>query len=42
MFIYLHGLSDVTLIFSQYVAAMQAFKDKYYGWDGSEHVWFTK
>lgn len=35
-------VSDVTLIFSQYVAAMQAFKSKYYGWDGSEHVWFTK
>ena len=35
-------VSDVTLIFSQYVAAMQAFKGKYYGWDGSEHRWFTK
>lgn len=35
-------VSDVTLIFSQYVAAMQAFKSTYHGWDGSEHVWFTK
>jgi hypothetical protein len=26
-------LSDVTLILSQYVAAMEAFKRKYYGWD---------
>lgn len=34
--------SDVTLVFSQYVAAMQAFKRKYYGWDGSESRWFTK
>jgi len=35
-------VSDVTLIFSQYVAAMQAFKGRYHGWDGSEHRWFTK
>ncbi len=35
-------VSDVTLIFSQYVAAMQAFKGKYYGWDGSKQRWFTK
>jgi hypothetical protein len=35
-------VSDVTLIFSQYVAAMQAFRCKYHGWDGSEHRWFTK
>lgn len=34
--------SDVTLVFSQYVAAMQAFKQKYYGWNGSEHAWFLK
>ncbi len=34
-------VSDVTLIFSQYVAAMHAFKRKYYGYDGSEHRWFT-
>ncbi|HDH1461347.1 TPA: hypothetical protein ACT15H_003612 [Klebsiella michiganensis] len=32
--------SDVTLILSQYVAAMDAFYHKYYGWDGSEHRWF--
>ena len=35
-------VSDVTLILSQYVAAMKAFHEKYYGWDGSEHDWFTK
>jgi hypothetical protein len=35
-------VSDVTLIFSQYVAAMKAFKSKYYGWDGSENVWSVK
>ncbi len=35
-------VSDVTLIFSQYVAAMHAFERKYHGWDGSEHRWFTK
>jgi hypothetical protein len=33
--------SDVTLILSQYVAAMKAFHDNHYGWDGSKHVWFT-
>jgi hypothetical protein len=35
-------VSDVTLIFSQYVAAMQAFQGRYYGWTGSENAWFTK
>ena len=34
--------SDVTLILSQYVAAMDAFHGKYYGWDGSEHNWFIE
>lgn len=32
--------SDVTLILSQYVAAMNAFHGKHYGWDGSNHIWF--
>jgi len=32
--------SDVTLILSQYVAAMNAFHGKYHGWDGSNHTWF--
>jgi hypothetical protein len=32
--------SDVTLILSQYVAAMSAFREKYYGWEGSNHTWF--
>jgi hypothetical protein len=31
--------SDVTLVLSQYVAAMQAFKQKYHRWNGSEHAW---
>ncbi len=34
--------SDVTLVLSQYVAAMQAFKGKYFGWNGSESAWFIK
>lgn len=34
-------VSDVTLILSQYVAAMTEFHNKYHGWDGSEHRWFT-
>jgi hypothetical protein len=34
--------SDVTLILSQYVAAMNAFHQKHYGWDGSSHIWFIK
>lgn len=32
-------MSDVTLIFSQYVAAMHAFKTKYHGWNGADHAW---
>lgn len=32
--------SDVTLILSQYVAVMNAFHGKHYGWDGSNHIWF--
>lgn len=35
-------MSDVTLMLSQYVAAMNAFKEKYHGWDGSTHKWFLK
>jgi hypothetical protein len=34
-------MSDVTLILSQYVAAMKEFCKKYYRWDDSEHRWFT-
>ena len=34
--------SDVTLILSQYVAAMDAFHDKHYGWNGSDRAWFIK
>ncbi|MFB0593944.1 hypothetical protein ACSZM9_04970 [Aeromonas hydrophila] len=34
--------SDVTLILSQYMAAMNAFHDKHYGWNGSNHVWFIE
>jgi hypothetical protein len=34
--------SDVTLILSQYVAAMKAFHVKYYGWDGSNNTWFIQ
>lgn len=35
-------VSDVTLIFSQYVAAMHAFKTRYHGWNGAELSWFLK
>ncbi len=35
-------VSDVTLIFSQYVAAMKAFHKKYCKWDGLEHRWIIK
>lgn len=34
--------SDVTLVLSQYVAAMKAFKEKYHGYNGSEFSWFLK
>jgi hypothetical protein len=34
--------SDVTLILSQYVAAMSAFRHKYYGWDGANQRWFIE
>jgi len=34
--------SDVTLILSQYVAAMTAFQSKHHGWNGAEHGWFIK
>lgn len=34
-------MSDVTLILSQYVAAMAGFKHKYWQMDGYEYCWFT-
>jgi len=34
--------SDVILMLSQYVAAMEQFKQNHYGWDGTESTWFTK
>lgn len=34
--------SDVTLILSQYRAAMGAFKEKHYGWNGEDHSWFIE
>jgi hypothetical protein len=33
--------SDVVLILSQTVAAMAAFRERYYGWNGVEESWFT-
>jgi len=33
--------SDVVLMLSQYVAGMDAFKEKYYGYNGRDHAWFT-
>jgi len=35
-------VSDVTLILSQYVAAMKAFYQKHFGYNGSTHTWFVK
>ena len=34
--------SDVVLILSQYSASMNKFEERYYGWDGAEHRWFTE
>lgn len=34
--------SDATLILSQYVASMEAFHIKYFGWDGSKRTWYIK
>lgn len=31
--------SDAVLIIAQFKAAMDQFKDKHYGWDGSEQIW---
>ncbi len=33
--------SDAVLIIAQFKAAMQQYKAKYYGWDGSEYEWST-
>ena len=33
--------SDVVLMLSQYVAAMNQFRSAHHGWDGVEHDWFT-
>jgi hypothetical protein len=33
-------VSDVTIILSQYVAAMETFKEKYFGWNGLDRGWF--
>ena len=32
-------MSDVTLILSQYVASMEAFRKRHYGYHDSEHQW---
>src|SRR5688572_22442920 len=34
--------SDAVLILGQYAAAIEQFKEKYYGWDGGHKRWFTK
>lgn len=34
--------SDVTLVLSQYTAAMETFRKKYYGWIGAEQNWFIE
>jgi DNA replicative helicase MCM subunit Mcm2 (Cdc46/Mcm family) len=35
-------VSDVTLILSQYVASMEAFHKRHYGYHNSEHQWVIK
>jgi hypothetical protein len=34
--------SDAVLIIAQYLAAMNQYKGKFYGWDGTDDTWFTK
>jgi hypothetical protein len=34
--------SDAVLIIAQFKAAMEQYKEKYYGWDGNDHTWTTK
>ena len=33
--------SDAVLIIAQFKAAMQQYKDKHYGWNGSDTTWTT-
>lgn len=33
--------SDAVLIITQFIAAMEQFKNKHYGWNGMEHTWTT-
>lgn len=33
--------SDAILIIAQFKAAMKQFKDKHFGWSGTDNVWFT-
>ena len=33
--------SDAVLIIAQFKAAMEQYKDKHYGWNGSETTWTT-
>jgi hypothetical protein len=33
--------SDAVLIIAQFKAAMEQFKGKHYGWNGSDHAWKT-
>lgn len=33
--------SDAVLIIAQFKAAMEQFKDKHFGWNGSDNVWDT-
>lgn len=33
--------SDAVLIIAQFRAAMQQYKDKHFGWNGSDHAWST-
>ncbi len=32
--------SDAVIVLTQWEAAVAQFRDRYFGWDGSSHVWF--
>jgi hypothetical protein len=35
-------VSDVTLMLSQYVSAMDSFKRRFHGWNGVVHLWYVE
>ncbi len=37
----LPSASDASFVLAQHASAMQQFHERYHGWDGTEHRWFT-